>query len=235
MSAVDRSLVAQLPIFAGLSPEAIDDTLREARSQRYAKNTVVFEQGQEAGSFFLLLHGRVRAQKLTPAGEQVVIRFIAPGEMFGVAMAIGQSAYPATAIAVVDCVALAWPNSAWPGLLARHPSLGVHTMQTLGARLQESQTRLMELSTQEVEGRIAHALLRILQSGGRDTRDGVLIDFPISQQDIAQMTGTTLHTVSRVLSAWAGRGLVVTGRQKIVVREPAALAQLADASSERNE
>ncbi|MFO1102677.1 MAG: Crp/Fnr family transcriptional regulator [Methylocystis sp.] len=229
MSAVDRSLVAELSIFAGLTLTELDDALREARSLRFAKNAVAFEQGQEAESFFLLLHGRVRAQKLTPTGEQVVIRFIAPGEMFGVAMAIGQSIYPATAIAVVESVALAWPNSAWPGMLARFPTLGVHTMQTLGARLQESQTRLMEMSTLEVERRIAHALLRLLSQGGKQTTEGVLIDFPISRQDIAQMTGTTLHTVSRILSAWEERGLVVSGRQKVTVRNPAQLARLADA------
>ncbi|WP_424363809.1 Crp/Fnr family transcriptional regulator [Methylocystis parvus] len=228
MSAVDRSLVAGLSLFADIPPDGIDDALREARPLRFAKNAVVFEQGQEAGSFFLLLHGRVRAHKLAPAGEQVVIRFIAPGELFGVAMAIGQSAYPATAIAVVDSVALAWPSSAWQGLLARHPSLGVQTMQALGARLQEAQTRLMEISTQEVERRIAHALLRLLKQGGRRTPEGILVDFPISREDIAQMTGTTLHTVSRILSTWQERGLIVSARRKVTVRNPAQLARLAD-------
>lgn len=228
LAAIDRSLVAPLPIFAELSAENLDDILRDAHSLRFAKNANVFVQGGEAHSFFLLLHGRVRAHKLTAAGEQVVIRFIAPGEMFGVAMAIGRDAYPATAVAVVDSVLLAWPSSAWPGLLSRHPSLGVHTMQTLGARLQESQARVMEMSTQEVERRVAHALLRLLSQGGKQTSEGVLIDFPISRQDIAQMTGTTLHTVSRILSAWEERGLVLSGRQKVTVRDPAQLSRLAD-------
>ena len=195
---------------------------------RFPKETTVFEQGQEAHWFYLLLNGRVRAQKLTPAGDQVVIRFIAPGEMFGVAMAIGHDAYPATAIAIVDSVALAWPNGVWPRFVARHPGLAVHTMQTLGVRLQESQTRLMEMSTQEVERRIAHTLLRLLDQGGRKTSEGVLIDFPISRKDIAQMAGTTLHTVSRIMSAWENRGLVLSGRQKVVVRDRSMLSRIAD-------
>ena len=232
MSSIDRSLVSSLPIFADLSPGDIDDILREARPLRLPKDAAVFEQGQEAHWFYLLLNGRVRAQRLTPAGEQVVIRFIGPGEMFGVAMAIGRDAYPATAVAIVDSLALAWPNSAWPPLLARHPHLGVHTMQTLGARLQESQTRLVEMSTQEVERRIAHTLLRLLDQGGRKTSDGVLIDFPISRKDIAQMVGTTLHTVSRIMSAWEVRGVVLSGRRKIIVRDRSKLARLADSADE---
>jgi CRP/FNR family transcriptional regulator, nitrogen oxide reductase regulator len=230
MPAIDRSLVIGVPIFAECSSEMIDDILRDARSTHIAKNSNVFEQGENADFFFLLLHGRVKAYRLTPAGEQVVIRFIAPGEMFGVAMAIGRDAYPATAVAVVDCVVIAWPTAAWPGLLARHPALAVNAMQTLGARLQESQLRVMEMSTEEVERRVAHALLRLANQGGRKTDEGILIDFPISRQDIAQMTGTTLHTVSRIMSAWETAGLVSSGRQKVVIRDPHKLYLLAESS-----
>jgi CRP/FNR family transcriptional regulator, nitrogen oxide reductase regulator len=119
---------------------------------------------------------------------------------------------------------------AWPGLLARHPALAVNAMQTLGARLQESQARIMEMSTEEVESRIAHALLRLANQGGRKTDEGILIDFPISRQDIAQMTGTTLHTVSRIMSAWETAGLVSSGRQKVVIRDPHKLYLLAESS-----
>jgi CRP-like cAMP-binding protein len=206
--------------------------LRDARPLRFPKNAAVFDQGQEARWFYLLLNGRVRAQKLTPSGEQIVMRFIAPGEIFGVAMAIGYDAYPATAVAIVDSVALAWPNGVWARLLAQHPSLGVHTMRTLGTRLQESQTRLMEMSTQEVERRIAHILLRLLDQGGRKTNDGILIDFPLLRKDIAQMVGATLHTVSRIMSAWESRGLVSSGRRKVVVRDLPELSRLADRTDE---
>lgn len=199
---------------------------------RFPKNSAVFLQGQEAQKFYLLLSGRVRAHKLTPAGEQVVIRFISPGEMFGVAMAIGHDTYPATATAIVDSIALAWPNSSWAGLLTRHPNLGVHTMQTLGERLQELQTRLMEMSTQEVERRIAHTLLRLLDQGGRETSEGILIDFPISRKDLAQMVGATLHTVSCIMSAWEDRGFLLGGRQRVVVRDLSQLARIADGEEE---
>ncbi len=230
MSAIDRSLVANLPLFAGCSPEQIDEILREARSLRFVKNATIFVQDGKADSFFLLLQGRVRAYKLTPAGEQVLIRFIGPGEMFGVAMAIGHDVYPATAAAVLDSVVMAWPTSAWPRLLTCHPGLAVDTMRTLGQRLQETQARVVEMSTEEVERRIAHAVLRLAHQGGRKTEDGILIDFPISRQDIAQMTGTTLHTVSRIMSAWEELGLVSSGRQRVVICDPHRLQLLAECS-----
>jgi CRP/FNR family transcriptional regulator, nitrogen oxide reductase regulator len=228
MATVDASLVAHLPLFAGLGPEELGEILREARSVRYPKNSAVFEQGEDAHSFFVLLHGHVRASKTTPAGEQIVVRYVAPGESFGVATAIGLQRYPATATAVDDSVALLWPSAAWPRLVTKFPALASNTLQTVGSRLQETHTRVIEMSTQQVERRIAHALLRLARQSGRKLEHGVEIDFPISRQDIAQMTGTTLHTVSRTLSAWEQRGLIESGRQRIILREPHQLLVLAE-------
>lgn len=227
MPVIDPSLVAEFPLFAGLSRVQIEDVLKEAKSSRFARNALVFEQGAEATDFFLLLHGRVRASRLTPTGEQVVVRFVGPGELFGVAAAIGKAVYPANAQAVVDSVVLSWRTPLWMEFVQRYPSLAMGAMQTIGQRLEETQTRFAELSTQDVERRIAHTLLRLASQGGRKTEDGVVIDFPISRQDVAEMTGTTLHTVSRILSAWEDQGYVAGGRQKITIRDPHKLYGLA--------
>ncbi len=232
MAKVDTSLVAHLPLFSGVKPEDLEEILREARSARYPRNTAIFEQGADAQSFFLLLHGHVRAAKTTPTGEQIVVRYVAPGETFGLAMAIGAAHYPATAMAVDDSVVLIWPNSAWPRLIERFPAIAANTLQTVGARLQESHTRILEMSTQQVEQRVAHALLRLAKQSGKKLDHGIEIDFPISRQDIAQMTGTTLHTVSRILSGWESQGLVESGRQRIILRDPHKIVVLAERTAD---
>jgi CRP-like cAMP-binding protein len=180
----------------------------------------------------VLLHGHVRASKTTPAGQQVVVRYVGPGEVFGIAKAIGLTKYPATATAVDESVALVWPSSAWPRLVAQHPPLASNALQTVGSRLQETHMRVVEMSTQQVERRVAHALLRLARQAGRKVEQGIEIDFPISRQDIAEMTGTTLHTVSRTLSGWESQGLVEGGRQRIVVRDPHRLFTLAEGADE---
>ena len=232
MATVDSSLVAELPMFAGFSGEELADILREARSARYPRNSEVFSQGDEAHSFFLLLHGHVRASKTTPTGEQVVMRYVAPGEIFGVAPAMGLKQYPATATAVDDSVALVWPSAAWPRLVAKFPALATNTLQAIGSRVQESFTRVVEMSTEQVEQRVAHALVRLARQSGRQVERGIEIDFPISRQDIAQMTGTTLHTVSRILSGWEQAGLIESGRQRIVLCEPEKIHALAEQASD---
>jgi CRP-like cAMP-binding protein len=232
MASVDRSLVANLSMFAGLAPAEQEDLLREARSVRYPKDEAVFEQGAEADRFFVLLHGHLRVEKTTPQGSHIVVRYVSAGELFGVAQAMNLSHYPATAVAAVDSIALAWPSASWARLIAKYPSLASSALQTVGSRLQDTQTRVIEISNEQVEQRVAHALLRLAKQAGRKVESGIEIDFPISRQDVAEMTGTTLHTVSRILSAWESQGLVEGGRQRIVLRDPHRLHTLAEGKDE---
>jgi CRP-like cAMP-binding protein len=225
---LDRSLIAALPAFAGLAPQDLDAILSLAKSARHPRDAEIFAQDAEASSFFLLLAGHIRVVRTTPDGEQIIARYINEGELFGIAVAMGRNTYPASAVAAVDCVVLAWPNAAWPTLQARVPGFAASAYGTIGARLQETQARVVEMSTQQVEQRIAGAVLRLVTQAGRKTPEGIEIDFPITRQDIAEMTGSTLHTVSRLLSAWEDEGIVLGGRQKVVVRDPHALMMIAE-------
>jgi CRP-like cAMP-binding protein len=231
--ALDRSLIAHLPLCQGLTAAELDEVLRSARSVRYPKDTAVFEQDAEAHSFFVLLAGHIRVARTTPDGNQVIVRYISEGEIFGIAAALGRTTYPASAIAAVDCVALVWPNATWSELSSRFPMFGANTYKTVGSRLQESHTRVVEMSTEQVEQRVAHALLRLLNQTGRKTERGIEIDFPISRQDIADMTGTTLYTVSRLLSAWKGKGIIVSRRQTVTVSDPHQLMLLSENRNRR--
>jgi len=150
MTSLDRSIVANVPILAGLSTSDLDTILRDARSVRYPKDTSVFDQGTEAHSFFVLLHGHLRVEKMTPQGQQIVVRYVSAGELFGVAQAMGLKKYPATAIAVVDSIALSWPSKVWPRLIAEFPALAAGALQTVGSRLQDTQARVLEMSSEQV-------------------------------------------------------------------------------------
>jgi len=225
---LDRSVIAGLPALEGLQPEDLDRVLEQARSARYPRDSVVFEQGTEATSFFLLLDGHVRVVRVTPEGEQIISRYINAGEMFGLAVAMARTTYPATAVAAVDCVVVAWPNSAWADLSRRFPSFGASTYRTIGKWLQDTHTRMLEMVTSQVEQRVAHALLRLAHQAGRKTPEGIEIDFPITRQDIAEMTATTLHTVSRLMSAWEEKGIVSSGRQKVTIVDPHGLMLIAE-------
>ena len=174
------------------------------------------------------LHGRLRVTQVTPHGEQIVVRFVSPGDLFGVAMALGRSDYPGTATAIVDSLALLWPSAAWPEMIGRHPALAGNAMRVIGGRLQDAHRRLREISTEDVERRVAHAVLKLADEAGKASSAGTAIDFPLSRRDIAEMTATTLHTVSRIMSAWEAAGVVEGGRQRIAIRDRKRLQIIAD-------
>ena len=224
---IDRSVIRSLALFARMADDELDGLLTHATS-RLVPGEAIFEQGQPAKHFFLLIHGRLKVTQVTHDGQQIIVRVVHPGDLFGFARALQRSDYPGTATTAAESVILSWQTDLWPHFVEQNPHLAVSAMQTIGQRLEEAHTRIREMSTQEVERRVAHAVLRLSQQAGRKEVDGIRIDFPISRQDIAEMTGTTLHTVSRILSSWESKGLVQGGRQKLLVCDLPGLAQLAD-------
>jgi CRP/FNR family transcriptional regulator, nitrogen oxide reductase regulator len=228
LPSLDRTLVRSFSLFDKLSDSELDEVLERAMVRRLEAGHSVFEQGQTATEFFVLLHGRLKVTQVTPAGQQVMVRIVNPGDLFGIAKALQRPDYPGTATAAAESLVLAWPMSNWSEFVDHYPSLAVNAMQTIGQRLQEAQSRIREMSTEEVERRIAHAVLRLAQQSGKKEATGIRIDFPVTRQDIAEMTGTTLHTVSRILSTWEHRGLVEGGRQKLLVKDAHALMLMAE-------
>ena len=225
---IDRTLLQAVEIFSGLEDSALDEVLRVSRRRRLRQGETVFEQHQEANTFYVAVEGRLKVSQVTPEGHQVVVRFIGPREMLGCVAVCGGGHYPGTATAVSDSLLIGWTKGVIQYLMERYPKIATNALATVGGRLQETQQRVRELSTEKVERRVAHALTRLAAQAGRRVDGGVQIDFQISRQDIAEMTGTTLHTVSRTLSAWEDQGIVESGRQKVVIRKPHALVAIAE-------
>ena len=220
-----------LSFFAGLDEAAVAEAARTGRVRRLRKGETLFYQGAEANSFYLLLQGRLKAAQTGSDGQRTVVRFLGRGEPAGVLALLGPGQrYPANAVAVVDSVVLSWEGAALRRLVQCRPGIALNAMRAMGERVHDAAARLGEMAAERVERRLAHTLLRLVRQAGHREPDGaVRIDFPISRQDIAEMTGTTLHTASRVLSGWEHAGILGEGgRQRIVVRNPRALMRIAE-------
>ncbi len=226
---LDEGLLANLPPFQKLKQAQIRDILDAATPRRIDEGATVFDEGMHANRFFLLLDGHIRVVKITPDGDQVIAMHIASGELFGIAVALGKAEYPATAIAARDCLILEWPNRQWARFAAAHEGFAAETYKAIGNRLDEVNKRVIEMATQQVEQRVASVILRLINQAGKEVPEGVEIDFPITRQNISEMTGTTLHTVSRLLSAWEKQGIVASKRSKVTVTSPHKLVRLSEA------
>ncbi len=226
MPKLDESLLSGLPPFSLLGRGEIRDILDGATSRRFEEGTAIFREGHDADRFFLLLDGYLRVVRTTPDGDQIIVLHISPGQLFGIAPALGRDTYPATAIAAAESIALSWPARLWSDFTASYNGFATESYKTLGRRLGQIQETLTEMATQAVEKRVAAAVLRMVNQSGRKTDAGIEIAFPVTRQNIADMTGTTLHTVSRLLSAWEKDGIVLSTRKHIVVADPHRLVLL---------
>ena len=222
-------LVLGADFFSGLLQGTLD-TVRGTYTERsLEKGSFFFQQEDPAEYLYLLATGRVKMCQVTEDGQQVTMRIILPGQLFGgMALLGGTGTYPVSAEALEASTALSWKGESLRALALRDPGLGLRMTELMYAHVQEMQARFRELATERVERRVARALLRLASQAGRRLADGVLIDLPLSRQEIAEMTGTTLFTVSRLLSKWERRGMIDAGRERVVIRKPHELVVIAE-------
>lgn len=215
-----------------MPPAVLDVVAAAARQRRVLAGMTVFNQGDENVRAHAVLEGSVRISQSGSDGAQVVMRFIGPGEMFGTVALFTDRRYPADAIALAETLEASWSESELLDLMTRHPQIAINAIRIVGKRLQEVQNRVRELATQRAERRIAHALLRLAHQAGHSTAAGTAITFPLRRKDVADIAGTTLHTASRILTAWQKAGLLASQRQRLTIRHPSQLLRIAEEATD---
>ncbi len=204
------AVLNQCAFFSGLTPAELALVQEAAVTVPVAQNNFFFQQGEAATAFFVILRGQVRLSQINSEGRQVIVHIFGPGEAMGIIVALSEMTCPVSAEAMVDTVALGWSRETINSLMEQIPRLAVNGLKLIAHRFMELQNRYRELATERVERRIARALLRQAQRGNGRT-------VPLTRQDLAEMTGTTLYTVSRTCSAWEQTGIVSTGRGIITI------------------
>jgi CRP-like cAMP-binding protein len=228
MPALDPSLLANVPLFTGLELIVLADALAVSRIRRVPAGGFYFRENDPATHLYVLTEGRLKITQLTPEGHQVIHMLLTGGQPFGGVAALGEGTYPVTAEAVENCVALSWDAHTMTGLMRTYPEIAINTARFLARRFHELQIQHRQLMTERVERRVARALLKLADNAGRQAPGGVEIDFPLSRQDLAEMTGTTLFTVSRLLSGWDEKKLIKAERQRVTVLDAAGLLSIAE-------
>jgi len=189
-----------------------------------------FFQGDPAVYFYILVTGKAKLLQSNQSGQQVNLRTLSEWQMFGALGAVRDEAlYPATAQALEPSTALAIESSFLKEMMKTRPHLNVNLMQLMTGYIMEMQERYRELATERVEQRIAHTVLRLASQMGQRIEDGTtMVELAFSRQDLAEMSGTTLFTVSRTLSEWEKSGLIEAGRERIKIKNPHGLVKIAE-------
>ena len=219
---------AESDLFKGLTVEQRQEIIRHGISKRLQSKNVLFYQGDAANVCYLVNRGRLKLSMLGEQGKEVIIRYAGAGDLTAAATVLKDRAYPATAETVEVSEIIGWDKPTLLSLMENFPPFAINILYIVLERMEELQNRYREISTEQVDQRVARALLRLMQRAGLKTPEGIRIDIPLSRQNIADYTGTTMFTVSRVLSVWERKGWLKSGRGRIVITDPHSLVQFAE-------
>ena len=226
--AIDSLQLRQVTVFQNATDEDLKLFVQNSIERSVEEGEFFFFQGDPAVYFYVLISGRAKLMQMNPAGQQVNLRTINEWQMFGALGAVrDNAAYPATAQALEHSTALAIKSDFLREMMQSRPYLSFDLMKLMTSYIQEMQERYRELATEKVERRIAHALLRLVAQMGIKVAGGG-IELTFTRQDLAEMSGTTLYTVSRVLSEWEKQGLVEAGRERVSIRKPHELVRISE-------
>jgi CRP-like cAMP-binding protein len=201
----------RVPLLAGLTELELADLAGASRVDPYAREQIIFRQGDPCDRFWLLANGQVKIIYQTEDGRDVILEVISPGEIFG-GTVLFMLTHPATAQAMTEAETVSFSSDVYAGLVRRQSDVARKLITMLGQRL-HSLLGLQVLAGERVERRLAHILLKLAQRAGRvEAGGGVLITIPLSRQDLADMAGTTLETAIRTMSRFRAQGWVETRR-----------------------
>jgi CRP-like cAMP-binding protein len=202
--------------------------LQAAREFEVKKGGFYFQQGDRATTLHVLVRGRVKQFWVGVGGRQVILRFIGPGEPFGLDSLFDTAIRRVAAQAAEDSQGVAWDVATLTRLMMTHPAISLNSLRIVVKRLVEVWDRLWDLSTEQVEQRIARALLRLKAPTDSTVGQEPLVELALSHQDLGERAGTTAYTVSRVLRRWQRLGLVNIKRGLVRIPRPHRLAAIVE-------
>ncbi len=217
-------------MFRRVSAEDRQRLLAVARVRHLDRDAHVFEEGQPSDYFPIVLSGRVKVFRITPAGKEIILEIFGPGDPLGAVAVYEGAPFPASAIALEPTECLMIPRRDFFALLEAHPSLVRSVLLGLTHRLMELTRRLTELTGGRVETRFARLFLKLGAEMGRTdpARGGTVVAMPLSRQELADLTGTTIETAIRIMSRWNKDNVIRTDKDAFVILDMETLKSIAE-------
>lgn len=228
MHTTETPSMSDAGLFDGIDAATLTEVTAAARTRVVPQGETLFEQGDDADSFFLLKAGSVKLTQLTPDGDVAILALLGAGDVLDGAAALAAGTHPVSAVAVTEAVTCEWPDAVMASLMERHGKLAVNALRLVATRLYDLQEQYRVLSSKKVERRIARALVRLIRHWGTRTGEGVRIELPMSPEDLAETARAALPAVSHVLRRFEADGIIDFTHTRVLIRKPDSLASIAD-------
>lgn len=220
---ISLELLGELPLFASLADEELEQVATVASTDSFAPDEVVFREGEPGSTCYIIRRGHACALRTHPDGRVMTLARFGPGDIFGELAMLDDQRRSATIKAVDELELIAVPGPDMRRLLSQHPEIAVKLIAAVGRKLREANERLAGLSFQTVQTRVAKVLFDLAQSArdeGAADQDMVITS---TQAELARLAGSSRESASRFLAVLERAGIITQGRGRLTLHDPAAL------------
>ncbi|HEY6103344.1 MAG TPA: Crp/Fnr family transcriptional regulator [bacterium] len=219
-----HDLLRTVPLFAGLRPDALNGLAAQMRRRVFKRGTMIFHKDQAGDALYVIESGRVRIFLPAESGTELTVEVSGGGDVFGELSLLDGRPRSASAEALEDTTAFTLTRDEFKTHLAETPQLAVALIELLSNRLRHVTEYAESLAYLDVHARLARTLLEMAERYGVK-RDGIEIDFDLTQADLATMVGATRERVNRALAAFRSQGLLELRGRKIALLDTTRLRQ----------
>jgi CRP-like cAMP-binding protein len=225
----DRKLVlSRLDLFAGLSDRELSEVAQITRKKSLRDGDSLFHKGDEGSDLYIIVSGRIKAFATGPGGDDVVFRFMGPGEVTGDLGAFAEGKRTASNMAVGDCQLLMIHRRELVPLLRRMPDIAIRLVAALSARMIKLSEALEDNNFRSVNQRLAKSLLMHADQWGKPVASGIEIDLRLPQSELGDLIGATRESVNKSIRDLRSAGVLDMHDGKITIKDRAALEKLVE-------
>jgi CRP/FNR family cyclic AMP-dependent transcriptional regulator len=217
------ALLHRVPVFSALGDEELERVAEVAVPRSFGSSEVVFREGDESDTCYIVRTGHARAIREHPDGRSITLATFGPGDIFGELAMFDNESRSATVETLEATEAIAILGGDMRRLLREHPDIAVKLIAALGRRLRETNERLARQSFQTVQSRVATVLLQLVSAARAEGAGEGDVLITSTQADLAQLAGSSRESASRFLAVLERAGIITQGRGRLVVHDADAL------------
>ncbi|WP_027724948.1 Crp/Fnr family transcriptional regulator [Tuberibacillus calidus] len=217
-------ILKRVPLFSELTHEELTKLSQITSEKTIGKKQFIFMEGEKREAVYFIRSGVVKVFRVDENGNEQVINLLQTGEMFPHIGFFDEGPYPSTAQAMEETHLLVIRVDDFNELLMMYPRIAIKVMKIMGQKIKQLANRIQEFISQDVQHRLIHTLLRL--SDQHLAEDGsATIEMPLTNQDVANMVGTTRETINRIFNQLKKEGLIETSRKRIYIPNVDALKE----------
>ncbi|GAB6158907.1 Crp/Fnr family transcriptional regulator [Desulfotomaculum varum] len=216
----------RIPLFYGLPDKQLLEISRLLLERSYQKGRIIFMEGEPGEALYILKSGLIKLTRRLEDGREHILHFVNPGEVFAEVVLFDGGDYPATAEVQEDCVVGILRNQDIERLISQNPGMAVAMLRIMSRRLRAAQEKVMHLALHDIARRLAFTLIKMAEEHGIAKPDGIFLNLNLTNQELANLTGSTRETVNRMLNSFKRSGAIEVDRQRIIILDKKKLEDL---------